>query len=152
MTEAEIKNRVAGRVIVLDADDRVLLFRCFDPARPEDWWWATPGGGLDDGETPREAAARELREETGLEIAPEALGEPFFDNLAEFSFNGRRLRQRNHFFVLRTARFEVSTAGFDEMERETHVEARWWGADELRQTADTYFPIELPELMGRLQR
>lgn len=152
MTEAEIKNRVAGRVIVLDPDGRVLLFRCFDPARPEDRWWATPGGGLDDGETPREAAARELREETGLDITPETLGAPFFDNLVEFSFNGRMLRQRNHFFVLRTVPFEVSTAGFDEMERETHVETRWWDVDELRQTTDIYFPVELAELMGRLQR
>jgi 8-oxo-dGTP pyrophosphatase MutT (NUDIX family) len=144
----EIKNRVAGRVIVLDPEDRVLLFRAFDPARPGYGWWATPGGGLDEGETPREAAARELREETGLEVAPEALGDPFFENVAEFSFNGRQLRQRNHFFVLRTERFELSSAGFDEMEQQTHVEARWWSAEELRQTADTYFPEELPELLA----
>jgi 8-oxo-dGTP pyrophosphatase MutT (NUDIX family) len=144
----EIRNRVAGRVIVLDPEGRVLLFRACDPARPDQWWWATPGGGLDEGETPREAAARELREETGLEVTPETLGDPFFENVAEFSFNGRQLRQRNHFFVLRTERFEVSTAGFDEMERRTHAEARWWSAEELRQTADIYFPEELPELVA----
>lgn len=148
----EIRNRVAGRVIVLDGEDRMLLFRAYDPARPEYWWWATPGGGLDEGETPREAAARELREETGLEVAPEALGDPFFENVAEFSFNGRLIRQRNHFFLLRTERYEVSTAGFDEMEQQTHTESRWWSAEELSQTTDIYFPEELPDLLQRLQR
>lgn len=148
MGNDEIKNRVAGRVILLDPEGRVLLFRTFDPARPGEQWWSTPGGGLSAGETPRDAAARELREETGLLVAPEALGEPVFENLAEFSFNGRRIRQRNHFFALRTERFEVSSEGFDETELLTHVEFRWWSADELRQTAEMFVPPELPELLA----
>ena len=147
----EIRNRVAGRVIVLDPENRVLLFRSFDPARPDSSWWATPGGGLEEGESPREAAARELREETGLEVAPEALEGPLFENVTEFSFNGRRIRQRNHFFVLRAEPFDVSTTGFDEMEQQTHVESRWWSAEELHQTTDAYFPEELPQLLAARQ-
>jgi len=35
--------------------------------------WAMPGGRIDDGETPEQAALRELTEEVGLRLSPDAL-------------------------------------------------------------------------------
>ncbi|MFG1941387.1 NUDIX hydrolase [Nonomuraea sp. NPDC048826] len=54
---------------VLDADDRTLLTHVDRPGRG----WEVPGGHLDPGETPAEAAARELVEETGFRLAAERL-------------------------------------------------------------------------------
>ena len=135
----------------MDHEGRVLLFEAFDPVRPEAPWWFTPGGGVEPGETAREAAARELFEETGVVVADAELGEQVFQNYVEFSFNGTLLRQYNHFFVLRRALTEISTAGFDDMEQRTHLGYRWWSVEELRQTDVTYFPVELAALVGGLE-
>jgi 8-oxo-dGTP pyrophosphatase MutT (NUDIX family) len=39
------------------------------PAYAGDWAWTSPGGGREPGESPAACARRELREETGLELA-----------------------------------------------------------------------------------
>lgn len=52
-------------------EDRLLwIRRGFEPRRG---FWAIPAGFLECGETPAQGAARELNEETGLEISAEEL-------------------------------------------------------------------------------
>ncbi|WP_432995529.1 NUDIX hydrolase [Dactylosporangium sp. CA-233914] len=62
----ETRSRPAARVVCLDGAQRVLLLRWKDPADGS-WLWEPPGGGIDPGESPLQAARRELVEETGLD-------------------------------------------------------------------------------------
>jgi len=55
----------AGAVVRDDAG-RLLLVRRGRP--PSAGMWSVPGGRVEPGETPAEAAAREVREETGLQV------------------------------------------------------------------------------------
>jgi ADP-ribose pyrophosphatase YjhB (NUDIX family) len=59
-----------GWVAVLDGDRGLVIQRGSGEDRGT---WSTPGGFLEVGESPREGAARELREETGLRVDPAAL-------------------------------------------------------------------------------
>jgi len=54
-----------GAYAVIERDGAVLLARWIgsDPPR-----WTLPGGGLDHGEDPRDAAIREVEEETGYKV------------------------------------------------------------------------------------
>lgn len=64
---------VAGIVFLFDKEGRVLLQK-----RADDHTWCVPGGAMELGETPEEAARRETFEESGL--MPEEL--EFFDMLS----------------------------------------------------------------------
>jgi 8-oxo-dGTP pyrophosphatase MutT (NUDIX family) len=142
-------DRRAARVLLVDRADRTLLLRGGDPARPGLHWWFTPGGGLADGETPAEGAARELREETGLRVAPARLGEPVWHQVTEFSYDNRSYRQDQDFYLLRVGELLVDTAGFEDDEKLTIDQHRWWSAEELDATDETVYPEELAELLRR---
>ena len=143
--------RAAARVLLVDAAGRVLLFRGCDPARRDaGTWWFTVGGGLDEGESPREGAARELFEETGLRVAPEELGEPVHEEIADFAFAGSQILQQQEFFLLRVDAHEVDTAGFTPLELDAVYEHRWWSLEELAATDDVVYPTDLVELLTRL--
>jgi ADP-ribose pyrophosphatase YjhB (NUDIX family) len=74
--------------------DRVLLVRSTYQS-----WWGLPGGRVARSEPPRVAAARELREETHLAVAPEALA-----RLGELALEHSHIRDHVDFFELRCER------------------------------------------------
>lgn len=142
--------RRAARVLLLDADERVLLFRGLDPDQPErGTWWITPGGGLDPGETHAEGAARELFEETGLRLPPDRLGVPVHERTAEFVFAGSAYRQSEQFFLARVDRHAVDTAGFTALEVAAVLGHRWWVPAALRSTAEVVYPLDLADVLCR---
>ena len=143
--------RLAGRVLVIDDAGRVLLLHGFDPARPDRPYWFTVGGGAKEGETLAEAAARELGEETGLRASARQLGEPVWHEITEFSYQGRRYRQEQDFFVLRVPAAEVSAGRLDDEEAATVDDCRWWTAAELDAAAERFYPAELPGLVRAAQ-
>ena len=139
--------RQAGRVLLVDAAHRVLLVRGADPGRPGSRYWFTVGGGLDPGETVREAAIRELLEETGLTVLPTALGDPVRHDVTDFPYEGIWYRQRQEFFLLRVSSWEVPVAELRPDEEHAIHEHRWWSLDELAATAERVYPADLPALL-----
>jgi len=123
--------RQTARVLPVDAEGRVLLLHGWDPRRPDDSFWFTIGGGAEAGESMRQAAARELREETGLRVDPEQLGEPIAQNTVEFSWSGYQITQGQVFYAVLIESGEVSLDGLDEWERATTDKFAWFSAEDL---------------------
>ncbi|KIF67744.1 DNA mismatch repair protein MutT [Streptomyces sp. AcH 505] len=143
----EVVRKVA-RVVLLDPDDRILLLRGFEPADPADTWWFTPGGGLEGDETRREAALRELTEETGITRVD--LGPVLWHRICSFPFDGRRWHQDEWYFLARTTQTDTSSEGLTELERRSVAGSRWWTSAELSASRETVYPTRLAGLLRRL--
>ena len=149
MGAEEATPREAARVLVFDESDRLLLLRGHDPAMPDRSWWFTPGGGLHDGETTREAAAREAAEETGYVLEPRELIGPVWERTAVFDFMERPYVQHEEFFVARvnagTARQESL---WTEVEHDTLEAVAWLGVEEIVGAEIEVFPSALGALLA----
>lgn len=130
-------------MILLDEGGRVLLFLVRDPLDDKPSVWVTPGGGIEPGESPAEAAARELFEETGLLVEPADLGRPVAVTRGEWVFRGQRLYSEDWFFLWRTRSFEPETSGWTELEHAVHRGFRWWSPEGLDALDDPVLPSGL---------
>lgn len=134
-------------MLLVDPAGRILLVR-FGPTPGGRYFWITPGGGLEDGETHEQAAHRELAEElalTGVDLGPVRWAREFI-----FTAPGSRGRvlQRERWYVVRTAGHVVAPAHLDSLAGEGIVDVRWWSEEELRVTGDSVAPRGLADLVA----
>lgn len=145
------KFRSASRVLVVSPGERepeVLLIHDSDPGLPEVRWWVTPGGGIDPGETPAEAALREVLEETGYAAGAADLVGPVAHRTVRHGYSDQVLEQEEWFFLLATPRFRVSAAGHTEDERLTLQGWRWWPLSAIGGSDEWIWPAGLLDLLA----
>lgn len=145
------RHRLSSRVLLLDRDDRILLFLTIAPDTSRYARWITPGGGVDPGEDHHAAAVRELLEETGLAL--ERLGDPVWahDFVAPWD-DADHDTGHAEFFTAVVDAFEPSDALWTDEERVDVLAHKWWSLPELEATSERYEPAELPELMRMVLR
>lgn len=133
--------RPAVRVVLVDPADRVLTVR----------WaladglgvWGMPGGGIDPGETPTDAVRRELREEVGLDLAPDEVGPCVAHRVHVFDIGEPWDGQEEWFYLVRVPAFEPRGELDDaQLAAEGLVEVRWQTLAELHA-----LPTEPPVLL-----
>ena len=143
-----LRLRRAGRVVVLDPENRVLLFR-YDDGPPNGRHWCTPGDGLNDGEDYASEAQRELAEETGWLDVP--IGAEVHERTLTMEYADEIVRQYERFFL---AWVDVGERGLGEV-ADMHVSDgiaawRWWTLAELDGTGEEVWPPGLAGLIRRL--
>ncbi|MEV0383076.1 NUDIX domain-containing protein [Nonomuraea sp. NPDC050643] len=136
--------RPAARVLCLDRDGRVLLMHWYDKVSGQDVW-EPPGGGVDPGETPLEAARRELTEETGLPAS--AVSDRCVEVERDFTWLGVRYVKREPFYLAMfdEPRPHVRPGALTEEESAAFLGHLW--AEELPGNVD---PPELAKIIERL--
>jgi 8-oxo-dGTP pyrophosphatase MutT (NUDIX family) len=143
----EPRLRLATRAVVIDDADRILLVR-FDFG--DRVVWATPGGGIEAGETDEHALRRELDEEAGFagfELGPLVWTRTHVVPLAGGRWDG----QRERYYLVRTRSFEPTPVlSWEELRAEGMTAIRWWTRAELEATDAIFAPRRLPLLLHEL--
>lgn len=132
--DASLPYRANVGVVLINRDGRIFAGRRIDSDSPA---WQMPQGGIDDGEKPRKAALRELREETGVskdlvEFVAKTTGWLTYDLPPELLgkvWGGKYRGQRQKWFLFRfLGRDDQIDIATDHPEFD---QWRWVAADEL---------------------
>jgi 8-oxo-dGTP pyrophosphatase MutT (NUDIX family) len=134
--------------MLFDPAGRVLLIRCVVMRRDGEYaFWLTPGGEIEAGETPLQAAVREVREELGLEF--EEL-RPVYVEPTRFEHQGEMRDNVDYVFAAMCEAEEPVLGGVTADEIEIMKEIRWWRAEEVEAAlarGENVFPVDLAARM-----
>ncbi|WP_344467670.1 NUDIX hydrolase [Kitasatospora kazusensis] len=140
--------RSAARTAVLAPDGAVFLLRSDNSEVGVHW--NMPGGGIEPGESPEEAARRELTEETGW---PDVVPGPLLCTWEhDFTWHGTPVRQHEHIFLGRGPR-RGPHGDVSAVHAEDRILGwRWWTpADLAHPDADPLWPPQLPSLLAAVR-
>lgn len=150
---ALIRHRETARILLqADSGRFLLLYSLWSPESALEPRWMSPGGGIEPPEDLREAASRELLEETGLIVQPEALGQ----KVSEIEFNqpwksGDYETGIAHFFKFQVSEeFVVDRSLWTAEEHRDILDVRWWSPEALKASGETVGPPGLIDLLVEL--
>ncbi|CAI3152684.1 RNA pyrophosphohydrolase [Acinetobacter calcoaceticus] len=140
--------RKSSRLLVINENHQILLFQFThtNDALAGQSYWATVGGGLEEGETFEQAACRELYEELGV-VRQNVDTHVAIRNFEMMLPSAEVVMSNERLFIVFIKNEEVNTANWSEHEKLVISKSRWWTFDELSQTQEIVYPNNIPNIL-----
>ena len=145
--------RNAVKVVLLNDADELLLMCLDDPTitsigeESSGPFWTLIGGEIEPDETIRDAAEREVFEETGLKKEDIEFGPIVWFGELDLMLYGKPTHIRQEFIVARTNRSDISLANLTRYEKEVVRRVSWFSLDRIIHSGEVVHPVVLPRYL-----
>ena len=145
----EVRNSV--KLILLNRDNELLLMSTCDKEiyrkekNHKERFWQMIGGKIEEKESLKEAAYRELFEETGLKREQVYIKAPVWYGEVDLMIHGKLTRVKQSFVLARTLMRDVSLINLTDEEKEVCTTLKWFSLEEIKSCPDTIYPVLLTE-------
>ena len=129
--------RSAVRVVFLNEANELLLMCMDDPTitsigeKYAGRFWTLIGGEIEPGETIRDAAVREVFEETGLSEEDIEFGPQVWSGKLDLMLKGKPIHIKQEFIVAKTRCRDISLANLTADEKEVIKQVAWFSLDRI---------------------
>lgn len=147
--EKEVRNSV--KLILLNENNELLLMSTDDKGiqgkegNYNGRFWQMVGGKIEEGETLKEAAYRELFEETGLSKEQVEVQDPAWYGEVDLMMHGKLTRVKQSFVPARTSSTNVSLENLTEEEKPVCTRLEWFSLDRIKNCPDIIYPVLLTD-------
>ena len=145
----EIRNSV--KLILLNENNELLLMKTDDKeiqgkdGKYNGVFWQMIGGKIEKGETIKEAAYRELFEETGLKKEQVTIGNVVWYGEVDLLMHGIITKVKQSFIIAKTNSINVTLNNLTEEEKTVCNKLEWFSIDKIKKCTDIIYPILLTD-------
>lgn len=143
------------RVILIN-DKKELLLMCVEDKKTTSAdgiysgpFWVLVGGGMEPGENIKEAAFRELHEETGLSRADVELSSVVWRSEVHMVLAGTPSHIKDQYIVAKLKKNDgkISNENFTDWEKEVVRKVDWFSLEQIKNISDPVYPIGLTDYL-----
>ena len=108
-------------------------------------FWFTPGGEIEYNESTKDAAVRELYEETGLIENDVEFGPIVWFGEFDLILNGKLTHLKQRFMVAKTKKNDVGLTKLQVWEKNVIKKLGWFSLDDIKNSEDIIYPVGIED-------